>query len=255
MNEPAIPVPNYVILSGLILFIAGVAVELDLPMLAAPVLLLLPGYTMSTALYPGRDDLNSSERLIMSLSLNISIVSLLALAVNSQSLPLFGPGAPLLFALFSVTVIFVLISVLRRAGRIFAYDLLLSKATVSSVLLFLAILSVSAVILAKDIDQDKPTEFYLLDRNGTLNYSLSLEENEVGFVVLVVENHGPIENYTVETYLEEVLLNRQYLVLREDERWVDEVSYKAPYQNSTIRFTLYKDNEPIRRLHLLIRRR
>jgi uncharacterized membrane protein len=253
MNKPL--VPKDAILTGMILLIAGVGVTLDLPAMASPVLLLLPGYTLCSALYPGRDDLKSSERLIVSLALNITLVSLLALAVNSLGLPLFGLGAPLFVALFSVTVIFTLISVLRRAGRISAYDLLLPKATVPSVLVFLALLLIFALILATGPDQDKPTEFYLLDRNGTFNYPLSLDENEVGAVVLVVENHGPIENYTVEIDLDGVLLNRQELVLREEERWEDEVSYKAPYQNSTLRFTLYKDNEPIRRLHLLIGRR
>ena len=257
MNRPMIPVsvPKDAILTGIILLIAGVGVTLDLPVLAAPILLLLPGYSMCSALYPDRDDLNSSERLILSLALNISLVSLLALAVNSLGLPLFGPGASLFVALFSFTAIFTLISVLRRAGRISAYDLLLPKATVSSVLVFLALLCIFALILATGLDQNKPTEFYLLDRNGTLNYPLSLDENEVGAVVLVVENHDPIEKYTVEIDLEGVLLDRQEFVLSEGERWEDEVSYKAPYQNSTLRFTLYKDNEPIRRLHLLIGRR
>jgi uncharacterized membrane protein len=253
MNKPS--VPKDAILTGMILLIAGVGVTLDLSAMASPVLLLLPGYTLCSALYPGRDDLKSSERLILSLALNITLVSLLALAVNSLGLPLFGQGAPLFVALFSVTVIFTLISVLRRAGRISAYDLLLPKATVLSVLVFLALLLVSAHILATGLDLAKPTEFYLLDRNGTLNYPLSLDENEVGCVVVVVENHGPIENYTVEINLDGVLLNRQELVLRERERWEDEVSYKAPYQNSTLRFTLFKDSEPIRRLYLLIGRR
>jgi len=256
-------VPRDAILSGTILLIAGLGVLLHLPLLAAPALLFLPGYALCTVLYPGKDDLNWSDRLITAMALNISVVSLTALALSLMGLPLFAPGEMLFVALITVSLTLTIISVMRRHRCIQPYDLQLSRPSVRSFhQLFLAIVLISAIILAAGWDADKPVEFYLLGKNSTLNYSNTIDANGMGSALLVVENHGPAKRFKVEADLGGILLESQNFTLDEEERWEHEVGFNVrsgqhikPNSNSTLNFRLYESGDsPIRELHLRIGR-
>ncbi len=47
-----------------------------------PVVLFLPGYSLITALFPGKDDLDGIERIALSFGLSIAITPLLGLALK-----------------------------------------------------------------------------------------------------------------------------------------------------------------------------
>src|SRR5660397_178940 len=68
-------------------------------LLGIPFILFMPGYTLIAALFPGKDDLDSIERIALSFGLSIAIVPLIGLGLN------FTPfGIRLIPILFSISV-------------------------------------------------------------------------------------------------------------------------------------------------------
>jgi len=244
--------PRYVIITGLLLLVGAIGVLFGLPIVAAPVILVLPGYSLTTAFFPGRDDVDDTERLFLVLGLNISLIPILALAVNALGFSLFGPGAPLFVALSLTIIFFTLISFWRKVkiSRP-AYDLPhLSKVNVLQIAL--ALLLIAAVLIISAIPQDNPTEFYLLDDKCTLNHDLFGEAGEIKKVIVVVSNYCDHVSYTVDVQMDGKLLNKYQFTLHGEEDWIHEIEYEMPSQNAKLSFTLYENDVLIRRLHLLL---
>ena len=260
----------------LILSVAGVG--FGLPVLAAPAILVLPGYSLTTALFPAREELAGIDRLLLIFGLNISIVPILALLVNASGFPLFGPGAPLFVALSSATIVFTLISVIRRTRLDQpAWDLKLHHVHIiviaSALLFFFGLLAISS------IQEDAPVEFYILDKGGRIHdyywqeptsaragdtltpeaakFNVTPVYTTVVDILVVVSNHHGEGQFTVEIGADGEILQVHNFSLKGEESWTQSFKYDASVQSSkedkVIGFLLYRDNKPIRELHLVIR--
>lgn len=253
--------PNDVKITIILLFLGSAAVGLGIPVLAAPVILLLPGYSLTTALFPGKGDLDEIERLLLIFGMNISLVPSMALAVNAFGFNLFGPVAPLFTSLSSATVFFTLVSVVRR-NRINqqAWDITIPDLKIRWILP--VILFLVAILAISGVQDDGPTEFYLLDKNGQIQDSYYHMSTHGPYItseaLVVVSNHEEEGRFTVEVKAEGEILEEHQFTLKSGEDWTHRFGYGLPNQNGSedkvIDLVLYRDKEPIRRLHILIRK-
>lgn len=255
-------IPNDVKITIILLFLGSAAVGLGIPVLAAPVILLLPGYSLTTALFPGKGDLDEIDRLLLIFGMNISLVPSMALAVNAFGFNLFGPVAPLFTSLSSATVFFTLVSVVRR-NRISqpAWDIMIPDLKIRWILP--VILFLVAILAISGLQDDGPTEFYLLDKNGPIQDSYYHFTSTPGPYItsealIVVSNHEEEGRFTVEVKAEGEILEEHQFTLKRGEDWTHRFGYDLSNQNGSedkvIDLVLYRDEEPIRRLHILIRK-
>jgi uncharacterized membrane protein len=77
-----------------------------------PLVLFLPGYSLVSALFPGKDELDITERIALSIGLSICIVVFIGLALNYT--PWGIRLGPVLVALSTFTLIFTGVSALRK---------------------------------------------------------------------------------------------------------------------------------------------
>ena len=80
--------------------------------LGFPLLLFLPGYSLVSALFPGKDELDVLERIALSIGLSICIVVFIGLALNYT--PWGIRLGPILLALSAFTLIMTAVSAVRR---------------------------------------------------------------------------------------------------------------------------------------------
>lgn len=80
--------------------------------LGFPLLLFLPGYSLVSALFPGKDELDVLERIALSIGLSICIVVFIGLALNYTPLGL--RLGPILLALSAFILIMTAVSAVRR---------------------------------------------------------------------------------------------------------------------------------------------
>lgn len=239
--------PKDAVLTSILLFIGASSAYIEVPLLALPLILLLPGYSLSTALFPCKDDLNSIERLAISIGLNVSLVSLLAVGINVLGLNLWY--SPMLLSVISATAVFTLISVVRRRRlRQNAYNLKLPQFDLSLTQLILIMLLILATVIVLGLEQDKPVELYLMDRNGTLNLAASETSN----VIVVVANHAGRGSYMLSINGNEHTLKRYQFTLEGESIWKMPLSFEEVNNLSRLNFILYRDGKQIRRLHLLL---
>ncbi len=241
-------IPKDAILVGILILVGFCGIYLKIPLLAAPLILLLPGYELSIVLFPCKDELDTIERLILSLGLNVSIICMLAHIVNSLGIDLWYTSYAI--SIVCATAIFTTLSVLRRRHKQNAYKLQLPKHKVSAAFMILVFLLIGAIGVVLDLELDKPVEFYLTDQNGSLN--LSPEAGTVNFFV-VVANHQGRANYTVSIDGDGYPLKRYNFVLEGESIWKKPLTYDEMNNTSRLDFTLYLNNKTIRRLHLLLR--
>jgi uncharacterized membrane protein len=102
----------FVILSVVIITVSPLN---SMPLRAAvgfPLVLFLPGYSLVSALFPGRDELDVLERIALSIGLSICVVVFVGLGLNYT---LWGIRlGPVLLALSAFTLIGTAVSALRR---------------------------------------------------------------------------------------------------------------------------------------------
>lgn len=77
-----------------------------------PLVLFLPGYSLVSALFPGKDELDMLERIALSIGLSICIVVFIGLALNYT--PWGIRLGPILLALSAFILIFTGVSAVRR---------------------------------------------------------------------------------------------------------------------------------------------
>lgn len=256
-------IPNDVQITMLLLILGVTGVGLGIPVVAAPTILLLPGYSLTTALFPGKRDLEEIDRLLLIFGMNISTVPSLALMVNAFGFTLFGPGAPLFTTLSSATIFFTLISVVRR-NRLTrpAWDFTIPDLEIRWVAPL--ILIVVALLAISSVQDDEPTEFYLLDKNGQIHDAYYWQVIEtpkpatIAEAFMVVSNHGDEGKFTVEVEADGEIVEEHQFTLRGEEKWMQRFRYDITGQNGNkdkvIKFVLYRDQEPIRKLHLLMKK-
>lgn len=241
---------NTLLIFILVLLSAAWAIS-GINLAALPLLLILPGYAISSALYPERDDLDLIERMILSIGLSISVLPAFALGLDNFGLKLFGSVSPLLVVLLSSTAIFALTAILRRSNII--HDLKLQGSNPSAPQMLAAIFLLLSILAVSTIQSAQPLEFSILDKNDSFNYCNILSDDETGLVKVIVCNSENDAAYSLVVDCNGHILDREILNLRGRERWEREVKYMAPPGDSRLNFTLYSGSDAIRRLHLLLK--
>ena len=241
--------------------------------LGLPFLLFLPGYTLTVALFPKKDQLDSIERVALSFGLSIIVVPLTGLVLN------YTPwGISLYSVLISITIFILATSLIawyrrhRLAGADrFTISLDMNLAPwkgqgfvdkILSVILIVAILGAFGtlvyVIAAPKIGE-RFTEFYILGPEGKAEgYTKELVVGEEAKVIVGIINQ---EHETVSYRVEVTIDGARYdeigpVVLHHEDRWEREVGF-MPVQiggSQKVEFLLYKQgqSEAYRRTHLWV---
>jgi uncharacterized membrane protein len=182
--------------------------------------LLVPGYCLTTALFPRPDDLDSIERTGLSIGLSIAIISILALVLDW--LPWGLHLWPILLGEYSVIALCMAVSVWRRSQlpRAEAYppsgtwqprtgrkslsvsERRIYKLLAAAMLLF-SILAIWVFLVPSP--DEYMTEFYILGPNGVAeNYPYQVELQDEVSVTLGIANREQREtSYRVEVWVED----------------------------------------------------
>ena len=241
--------------------------------LGLPFLLFFPGYTLTAALFPRKNQLNSIERVALSFGLSIIVVPLSGFILN------YTPWVITLYSiLISITVFILTTSLIawyqrHRLAKVerFTVSLNLNLAPwrgqgfvdkVLSVILIVTILgavgTLGYVIAAPKIGE-KFTEFYILGPEGEAEgYPKELVVGEEGKVIIGIINQ---EHETVSYRVEVTIDGARHdeigpVVLHHEGRWEHEVSFMPTQigENQKVELLLYKQgqSEAYRSLHLWI---
>ncbi len=235
--------------------------------------LFFPGYTLITALFPARDDLNCIERIALSFGLSIAVVPLLGLILyyTPWGIRLY----PILLTLWIVTFLLSVIAIHRRNklsfekrfmvslnveatkwGNLSRMDKILSGALVGTI-----IFAVGSSYYVTTIPKvgDKFTEFYILGTGGKAEfYPRDVKTGEEKEVILGTVNHEyrPV-SYTAEVRMDGYVKTRLGpFKLNHEEENEESVSFSVdePHENLKVEFLLFKDGEsaPYRSLYLWV---
>ena len=239
--------------------------------LGLPFVLFFPGYALTAALFPRKDDLDPIERIALSLGLSIAVVPLTGFALNQSPW-----GISLIPILASVTLFIVLTAtagLIRRRmlpvqeafglkidihfpewSQVHLADRLLAVGMV----LALVALGGAAYFVATSRDSSETfTEFAVLGPEGAAaSYPSKLRVGENATVILrIVNREGQRTADRVDVRIDrETTDSIDGLQLEDGERWQQSVRLTPAYagDDQKVEFLLYKDgqSDPYRRLHL-----
>jgi uncharacterized membrane protein len=195
---------------------------------AIPVILFIPGYVLTVALFPGREDMDGIERIALSFGLSLVIIPIIGLFLN------YTPSGirlnPIVTILTIFTAIIVLIAQYRRSliesdkrftvpfrKMLAGFKVNLLEANQSFMDRFLSFILIVAIIAAvittifvvvTPEEGEKFTEFYILGSGGkTAEYPLWFRLGEEQSLIIGIGNHEYRNvTYTVET----ILLNQSF---------------------------------------------
>lgn len=239
-------------------------------------ILFIPGYSLITALFPKKDDLDGIERAALSFGLSIAVTPLIGLALNYT--PWGIRLTPILISLAGFTLIMLLIAFIRRrkapegekffvnfggtASSIknsFAGESRTSK--VLSIILILTIIlaiATTVYIIVKPKQGESFTEFYLLGPNGKASdYPTNLTVGQNGSVVIGVVNHEyQTVNYQLVVTSNGTVMSQQNITLTNGNQTQIPYSFTASSPGTKeIEFLLYKlpdTTNVYRSLHLFV---
>lgn len=246
--------------------------------------LLLPGYALTSAIFPAKKDLEGLERALISLGLSISIIPIMGLALNYTNWGI--REIPVLVVLSSFTFLMCVIAYYRRRNlsseiEIFEIPVKASlrsmkaeilekpESKIDKALTIFLIFSVFAAIgslayiIANPKEGEPFTEFYVLGINKTAeDYQTEYIKGETGTVILGIANHEnkPMD-YTIEIRLENHSLplqeNQRQISLANNETWEEPVSFTPSQEgkNMKLEFLLFNETEktvPYRNLYLWV---
>jgi|APFre7841882724_1041349.scaffolds.fasta_scaffold08145_2 uncharacterized membrane protein len=197
--------------------------------IALPVAIFIPGYCLTAALFPGRQDIDGIERIALSIGLSIMVIPLIGLWLNYT---VWGIRVvPIMIALIIFSVIMVQIAQYRRFllpeeerfSVIFdtfmkgikdsspsQKDVPLSRGfrVIIIVALIAAVCTTIGVIFIPK-EGERFTEFYILGQNGTAtDYPTNIIEGSSEQVIIGIDNHEfQNTNYVVEMWLTNITFN------------------------------------------------
>ena len=102
----------FVILSVVIITVPPLNATPIRAVVGFPLVLFLPGYSLVSALFPGRDELDALERIALSIGLSICVVVFVGLGLNYT--PWGIRLGPVLLALSAFTLVMTAVSAVRR---------------------------------------------------------------------------------------------------------------------------------------------
>lgn len=204
-----------------------------------PFLLFLPGYSLVSAIWARKLELDSLERVALSLGLSIAIVALAGLGLNYT--PWGITLTSVVICLYCLILILVSVTWFSRSklspGERFSLKLdflsenlnAMSSTDKVMVLIIAIVIFIGGgmlIYIAMHPPEEQFTEIYLLDENGTTdNYPSNLSVNESGSIIIVVVCHEQqtTDYTTVITLIPESGVNRtlaEYnLTLADEEEW------------------------------------
>lgn len=243
-----------------------------------PVILFLPGYVLIAALFPGKTDLDTIERIALSFGLSIAIVPLIGLALN------FTPWGirlvPIVISLTSFIIVMALVAHFRRLKinenmrfevkfrEIYdsiKTEMIKPEARIDKILTVVLVISILASLLmvvyviVTPKQGEKFTEFYLLGPGGKAEgYPTNLTAGKTDSVIVGVVNHEyePV-NYTLRVTINDDILKEERIPTVNNQTWEQPVNF-TPKQAGTalkLQFLLYKENNltmPYRDTHLWV---
>jgi uncharacterized membrane protein len=226
------------------------------------VVLLVPGYALMSALFPGADDIDGVGRLALTLGLSIVAVPLVGLILNY--LPWGIRLQPMLVGLSLWVLVFAGAAAVRRSrleeGEAFALDWRTPGFRQGSVLFALVLgvlLGVPALAVALR-PAEQYTEFYVLGSEGQLQaYPTRLEPGESFELTFGVGNReGRPMRYRLSVPFDAERASVLTPTIEAGERWEETLMIVAPTATGRTRlpFELYRleDEEPYRSLHLFV---
>ncbi len=268
----------FVILTLLFVLISPLNATPIRTILGIPMVLFLPGYALIAALFPGKNDISSIERIALSFGLSIAVVPLIGLGLNFTP---FGIRlVPVLLSLSFFTLAMLLIAYLRRSQMSeeerfeipFSYmysslksETLTSKHAIDRILTIILILSIVASIImliyviATPKQGEKFTEFYILGNNGKAeDYPTQHESGKNSSLIVGIKNYEfVLTNYTLKIVLANETLRTIKIPLMHNSTWEEMVSF-TPVKtgvNMKLEFLLFKEDNftvPYRDLHLWV---
>ena len=264
------------ILSAVLILAVASAPDSPLRMvLGLPFVLFFPGYTLMSALFPSKRNLDYVERIALSIGLSLAVVPLIGLVLNYTP---FGIRLyPILLSLFLFSLSMSILSAYRRrklpAEERFApllsfkmprfewrlmsrVDKILSVGLIASILV--VGVTIAYVATTPKVGE-RFTEFYVLGPEGKAeNYPTNLTLGESGTVILGVVNH----EYEDVTYRILVRLDNETIAtidgirLAHGEKWEQSFTFtpQKTGENMKLEFLLYREGleEPYRTLHIWI---
>ena len=221
-----------------------------------------PGYVLTVALFPKKDDLDGVERVALSFVMSITVVALLGLVINYTpwGIRLYPVvGALAIFTIVIATVAWYRWRKLADVDRFtitfniglpaWSTQSLLNK-TLSAILaiVILGVMGVAVFVVSSPRAGERFTEFYLLGFEGKAeDYPASIRVGDEGTVILVIVNREhEIVSYKVEVTIDGKE-NRVVgpVALEHREKWQQEVDFILAEigKRQKVEFSLYRDQE------------
>lgn len=246
-------------------------------------LLFLPGYALTAAIFPAKKDIEGLERAIISLGLSIAIVPILGLVLNYTSWGI--KEIPVLAVISFFTILICAVAYYRRNSlpEIDAFEISFNssllnlksevlekpesktdKAIAVLLILFIVASIGSLAYIIGNPKQGEPfTEFYVLGKNKTADYyPTEFLKGQEGTLVVGVSNHEYKHmDYTMEIKLENQSLslaeNQRQISLGDNETWEEPVTFTPSVEGKDMKLEILLFNEtektvPYRNLHLWI---
>ncbi len=244
-----------------------------------PLVLFLPGYTLIAALFPGKKDLDTIERIALSFGLSIAIVPLIGLALN------FTPWGirliPIMISLTFFIMVMAFIAQLRRLklaenmrfevkfkemyNSLKTEMLVKPENRIDKILTVVLVISIVAAlfmlvyVIVTPKQGEKFTEFYILGTGGKAEgYPTDLAAGKTSAVIVGIVNHEyePV-NYTLRVKINEDILKEQQVRMAHNQTWERQVNF-TPLRAGTgikLQFLLYRNDnltQPYRDTHLWV---
>jgi uncharacterized membrane protein len=233
--------------------------------------LFFPGYTLVSALFPRKKDLEVVEWIALSIGLSLAVTPLIGLVLNYT--PWGIRLTPVTFSLLVFTLLMSIIAIYRRnslpSGEAWIPNIKidfskwyrLNKSdkifTVSLITCIVVAGGLTAYFASTPKIGEKFTEFYVLGENGKIaDYPTKLVQGETGKVILGIVNHEYEQvNYTIIVKLNGTVISTiNGISLKHEEKWEKPYIFTANKigEKLKLEFLLYKNNEtePYRKLHL-----
>jgi uncharacterized membrane protein len=251
--------------------------------LGVVLVLFLPGYALTGAIFPAKKDLDGIERAVVSFGLSIAVIPIIGFCLNYS---IWGiREIPVLTGISVFTLLMCAVAYYRRSllpeSETFEISFKASLTNVKTQILgkseskidrvlavflvFMILASVGslAYIIGAPKEREHFTEFYILEANKTAgNYPTDFVKGENGTVIVGIVNHEyrPVD-YTMEVRLENKSLplpeNQKQIRLEHNMSWEEPVTFTPPFEGNNMKLDFLLFNEadktvPYRDLHLWI---
>ncbi len=251
--------------------------------LALVMIIIAPGYSLISMLFPGKADIDTLERLALSLGMSVIIAPLIGLGLNFTEWGIRMDPIAVCLSAFSIATVLIankrrldmsaetrfspaIVKAVKNMFRdAFPKNAKITDKMLTAVLLLSMILSVSVIAYVIVFPQygEKFTEFYILGPNGRAeNYTTSYHLGDSGKFIIGVTNHElQDESYNV---LVQLIGNGRTKTLYTDNitladnQTLEKAAQIQPDMigtNMELQFLLYKDgnmSSPYRECHVWV---